>query len=167
MGPSVAGWVLQALGPDDPLAAAARHYLVRTLSEDGMWRGHEAFYATPFYPSHLCIGGLEAPDSVVRWTLDSVGPGGAWGFGDPPAQEPSVLPTAWALLTLLAVPMLTAESKDVARGAVSWLIGSQEPGGGFAAEPRPPGLFYTGRLYATAVAIMALVRAQEVLGASP
>ena len=99
---------------------------------------------------------------VLRYTLQTAGPTGAWGFGDPPDQLPSVLPTALALLTLLACDPALATTWEAVRRAARWLVTRQNEDGSFPVEPIPPAIWYLGPVYVTSVAALALAGLAKV-----
>jgi hypothetical protein len=166
-GPSVTGWALTALGGEDSLAEAGRRYLVETLGPHGIWNAHDLFYCTPFYPAHIAAAWLPDRRAVLRYTLGTVGPTGGWGFGDPPDAQPSTLPTAWALLTLLACDPTLATARGVAIRAAQWLVDAQTEDGSLPIDPCPGRVWYSGSVYATSVAITALARIADCIMKSP
>jgi hypothetical protein len=163
-GPSVTAWALGALGREPArLARAGRSFLQNTLSEDGLWRAHPAFYATSFYPAHLAIRFVPTATkaAVVAATLRRQTASGGWGFiAD---GRPSSLPTAFALSTLVGSGVKTSRLVRAIGRAVRWLLENQKSAGGFRLSPAPAVVFYAGDVYATAVATMALAEAAEVL----
>ena len=159
--PSVTAWALAALGGNDPLVDTGRRYLRDTRDARGIWAAHDACYATPFYPAHLAAAQVPDRDAVLAFTVESASPSGGWGFGDPPREDASTLPTAWALLTLLACDPTLATAGPAATRAADWLLAAQRDDGSFPAAPLPPDIFYTGSVYATSVATVALARLVE------
>ena len=159
--PSVTAWALAALSCDDPLVGVGRRYLLETRDARGLWAAHDACYATPFYPAHLAAAQVPDRDAILAFTLESASRSGGWGFGDPPREDASTLPTAWALLTLLACDPTLATVRPATTRAADWLLAAQRDDGSFPAAPLPPDIFYTGSVYATSVAIVALARLVE------
>jgi hypothetical protein len=162
-GPSVTAWALGALGASHPLATEARTYLRETVAPDGLWRAHPAFYATPYYPAHLAVAHVgQKRGAVVRATLGQQSTTGGWGFAGF-ADRPSPLPTGLAIRTLIAAGVNTPRCKRSLRRAVRWLLSSQSANGAFHLAPAPAVLFYAGDVYATCVAISALILVEEAL----
>jgi hypothetical protein len=156
-GPSVTAWAIGALGARHPLTTPGLAHLLETLTSDGLWRAHPAFYATPYYPAHLAVAYVgEKRSAVVRATLRQQSPTGGWGFEDF-ADRPSPLPTAFAIRTLVAAGVRTPQCKRSLRRAVRWLLNSQSASGAFRLAPAPAELFYAGDVFATCVAISALI----------
>jgi hypothetical protein len=162
-GPSVTAWALSILGQGHRLAPSGRAYLRETMSDQGLWRSHGAFYATPYYPAHLAVACMADRQRVVRAVLRRQRDDGGWGFGDDGSAPASALPTGFAMLTLAAGGAASDAVRRALERARRWLLGRQDPRGGFAIAPVPRALFYAGNVYATCVAIRALVRADEVL----
>jgi hypothetical protein len=157
-GPSATGWVLAMLCPDDPLVPAARRYLLESRGPSSIWQTHDYAYGTPFYPAHLCARWLPSSDDLLRYCSGTIGPSGAWGFGEPPIESPSVLPTALALLTVLSVDPALERARSVALAATRWLIQAQAADGSFPLIGTPPPVWYLGRTFTTAIAAQALFR---------
>jgi hypothetical protein len=163
-GPSVTAWALGTLGRDQSsLARAGRSYLEETRSEDGLWRAHPAFYATPFYPAHLAIRFMPSQTvrtAIVSATLARQTESGGWGFSAD--GKPSALPTALALSTLVSGGVRTTTTVRAVKRAVGWLVRNQSRKGAFRLSPAPAVVFYAGDVYATCVALAALADAVEV-----
>jgi len=157
-GPSVTAWALGALGVSHPLATEGRAYLRETLAPNGLWHSHPAFYATPYYPAHLAVTylGDKRKAAVVRATIRDQGPAGGWSFAGF-EDRPSPLPTAFAVRTLIAAGSRTPQCGRSLRRAVQWLMASQSSSGAFRLAPAPAALFYAGDVYATCVAVLALL----------
>lgn len=162
-GPSVTGWALAVLARSHPLAVRGRAYLADTLTPGGLWRAQGGFYATPFYPAHVALPHVDDPRPVLNATLHGQDGSGGWAFDPEQGGPPSALPTALALVTLLAEPSPGSRVRRAARSAVAWLLAGQKASGAFSAAPAPTVLFYAGDVYATSVAVMALMRAEEAL----
>lgn len=162
-GPSVTAWALSVLGRRHPRAAAGRAYLQATLSPEGAWKSHAGFYATPYYPAHLAVAQIAHPERVVRATLRAQHASGGWGYGDGDSARPSALPTALAMLTILAGGAPSTKAKQAVLRGKRWLLERQARRGAFPIAPAPAVLFYAGDVYATCVSVQALVRAHEVL----
>jgi hypothetical protein len=162
-GPSVTAWALGVLGTSHHLAAAGRAYLRETLSPEGLWHPHPAFYATPYYPAHLAVAHVgDARRRVVKATVRQQGPDGGWSFSGF-ADRPSPLPTALAMRTITAAHARTARSIRSLRLAGRWLLKAQSANGAFRLAPAPASLFYAGDIYATCIAITALLSAEREL----
>ena len=164
-GPSVTAWAIGALGAGHRLAASGRAHLLETLAPNGLWRAHPAFYATPYYPAHLAVAHIgEERSYVVRATLGQQGATGGWGF-EGFTDRPSPLPTGFAVRTLVAAGARTPQCQRALGRAVRWLLGAQSANGAFRLAPAPAALFYAGDVYATCVAVsalMAVIRRQSV-----
>jgi hypothetical protein len=153
--PSVTGWVLGALKQNDRLRRAGLAYLDEALGGRDIWEGHAGYYMTPLYPAHVASLSLRKK-SVLSWVLTSQNEQGAWGYG-PRANGPSsVLPTSFALLTLACFEP-TEKARRAAARAYSWLLSRQGADGRFPLGPAPRGLWYSGDVYATAMALLALL----------
>jgi hypothetical protein len=76
------------------------------------------------------------------------------------------LPTAWALLTLLACDPTLATARDVAIRAAQWLVEAQTADGSLPMEPALKRVWYSGSVYATGVAATALARLADCLTSS-
>lgn len=166
-GPSTTAWALTALGSKkgdrNALAGAYRQLerrglsaLLEDLGDRAIWQGHSAFYATPFYPAHLAaplVGRRQILDDVVRRQNSD----GGWGFGTRRSPS-SALPTALAMLTLAASSRDDRVRSATGKGA-RWLVGQQAGDGSFPLQPAPQSLWYTGKVYVTAVVLRALGRA--------
>lgn len=162
-GPSVTAWAIGTLGASHPLAAPGRAYLRETLASDGLWRAHPAFYATPYYPAHLAVAHVgEKRNAVVRATLRQQSPAGGWGFAGF-ADRPSPLPTAFAIRTLVAAGARIPQCEGALARGVGWLLTAQSANGAFRLAPAPAALFYAGDVYATCVAISALISVEKAL----
>lgn len=162
-GPSVTAWAMGALGARDPLFAQGRAHLRETLGPDGLWHAHPAFYATPYYPAHLAVAHLaDQRARVVEATLRQQGPAGGWSFIDLPGR-PSALPTAFAMRTLVAAGIRTAQSMRSLERAARWLLASQARNGAFRLSPAPAALFYAGDVYTTCVATTALLSVEKAI----
>jgi hypothetical protein len=154
--PSVSGWVLGLLDPAEPLAEDARDWLRAVRGVDAGWRAHDGFYGTPLYAAHVCAPHV-GDEALVRHVRSLRAVDGGWGFGEEPAAASSPLPTAWALQALLACGV-PRDDADVQR-AVGYLLRCQADDGRFALGACPESIFYTGDLYATACAVIALADA--------
>ncbi len=150
-GPSVTGWVLPLLAPDEPLAVAGRAFVARVRAPDGGWHAHDAFYGTPLYAAHVCAAVVE-PAPLRAWLDATTHADGGHGFG--PHRPSSVLPTAWALLARLRAGQPADDPAVAAAAARLWEF--QVEDGRFPLGDCPDAVFYTGDLYATANALLAL-----------
>jgi hypothetical protein len=162
-GPSVTAWALGALDKSQASAQAGRRYLQETLDVRGMWSAHPAFYATPFYPAHLAVPYLANRLPVVQATLRAQISCGGWAFNGDQASSPSALPTALAVSTLLASGVASAVVAAAVKRGLRFLLDRQKRGGAFSLAPAPASLFYAGDVYATSVALRAMVCAEEAL----
>lgn len=153
--PSVTGWVLNVLEPNEPLARLGLTYLEEALGGREIWEGHAGYYLTPLYPAHVASLSLRKK-SVLSWVLASQNDEGGWSYG-PTARGPSsVLPTSFALLTLACFEP-TRRTERASSRAISWLLSRQGADGRFPLGSVPRGLWYSGDVYATAVALLALL----------
>lgn len=153
--PSVTGWVLCALGPDDARFEGGLRYLRESLEGRDIWDGHLAYYLTPLYPAHVASVSLRQK-SVLSWVLRAQRADGGWGYG-PRADGPSsVLPTSYALMTLECFES-TPRLRNAIRRGHEWLVVRQRADGRFPLRPMPRALWYSGDVYATAMAILALL----------
>jgi hypothetical protein len=154
--PSVNGWVLGLLDPAEPLAEQARGWLRASRRSDGGWLAHDGFYGTPLYAAHVCAAHV-GDDALVRHVRSLRCADGGWGFGQALADTSSPLTTAWALQALLACGV-PRDDADVQR-AVRFLLRCQSDDGRFPLGACPEPVFYTGDLYTTACAVLALADA--------
>ena len=160
------GWVLSALNPEDRLLKGGLSYLRESLAGRDIWDGHIAYYLTPLYPAHVASLTLRRK-SVLSWVLRTQNDEGGWGYG-PTAQGPaSVLPTSYALMTLGCFEP-TPLIRRAAQRARAWLVAQQRGNGRFPLRPMPRALWYSGDVYATSMAILALLGRKDssVLGSS-
>lgn len=157
--PSVTGWVLSALHPEDRLIEGGLRYLAQSLAGREIWEGHIAYYLTPLYPAHVASLTLRK-NSVLAWVLDAQGEEGGWGYGPTAEGEASVLPTSYALLTLNCFEP-TTRIRRAAQRARAWLMARQRADGRFPLRPMPRALWYSGDVYATSMALLALLGAKD------
>lgn len=155
-GPSVSAWALSVLAASHPLAQAATAALHRNRQQ-GLWRGHDGFYGSGLY-----VAALSAPyvgdDALVGAICQLQQGDGGWGFDSAP-QSSATLPTAWAILALRACQhqrLRSAGISDAITRGCDYLWAQQVPDGHFPGLPRPEAIFYTGDLFATTQALIAL-----------
>lgn len=155
VGPSVTAWVLSAIGSSDPRFKRGLNYLTEALHGREIWDGHAGYYLTPLYPAHVASISLRRK-SVLKWVLSNQKRDGGWGYERHERSRSSVLPTAYALLTLDCFDSDAAIRRAVQRGHF-WLLARQRHDGRFPLNPRPNGLWYSGDVYASSMAILALL----------
>ena len=153
--PSVTAWVLSALGDRDRCFAAGLRYLRESLGAREVWDGHVAYYATPLYPAHVASLAWRRT-SVLRYVLAAQRPDGGWGFGGRGDGASSVLPTSYALMTLECFEP-TPRGRSAVRRARGWLLRQQRADGCFPLGRVPRALWYSGDVYATSMALLALL----------